>query len=232
MCTLRGRDLGTVLGREWHGCCALVSARCPGDGGEVLRGARQKADRPVGRWRPASPSTQAVRCRHERLRRVRVAFTGESGSTAVPPVQRSPAGGRQWRGRMLRVSFPRVLRRAGSTASTLPAISTRMDSIKWPTSAVSLRWALLPKPVVDRNSSCRRSSDHGKRCLLRASLLWANSLDPVLMEELRAISLTCPWAGAATPASGGNPVRGPVVVVPENDGFGRQRFDRGTRNLL
>ena len=53
-----------------------------------------------------------------------------------------------------------------------------------------------------------------------------------LMEELRAISLTCPWAGAATPASGGNPVRGPVLVVPENDGFGRQRFDRGTRNLL
>ena len=40
----------------WHGRYALVSNRCPGGGGEVPTGSRQKADRPVGRWRPVSPS--------------------------------------------------------------------------------------------------------------------------------------------------------------------------------
>ena len=29
VCTIRGRVLGTVLGRELHGCCALVSAHGP-----------------------------------------------------------------------------------------------------------------------------------------------------------------------------------------------------------
>ena len=31
-----GVDLGTVVGRELHGCCALVSAGGCGDGGQVL----------------------------------------------------------------------------------------------------------------------------------------------------------------------------------------------------
>ena len=52
--TLRGHTLGTVLGSEWHGCCALVSPRCPWDAGGALIGSLQKVDRPVGRWRPAS----------------------------------------------------------------------------------------------------------------------------------------------------------------------------------
>ena len=32
----RCHDLGTVVGRELHGCCALVSAGGCGDGGQVL----------------------------------------------------------------------------------------------------------------------------------------------------------------------------------------------------
>ena len=55
VCTLRGHALGTVLGSDWHGCCALISPRCPWDGGGALIGSLQKVDRPVGRWRPASP---------------------------------------------------------------------------------------------------------------------------------------------------------------------------------
>ena len=51
VCTLRGHALGTVVGSEWHGCCALVSPRCPWDGGGALIGSLQKVDRPVGRWR-------------------------------------------------------------------------------------------------------------------------------------------------------------------------------------
>ena len=41
-------------GRRLRGCCALFSARCPWDGGAAMTGYRQKAGRPVGRWRPAS----------------------------------------------------------------------------------------------------------------------------------------------------------------------------------
>ena len=54
VCTLRGHALGTVLGSEWHGCCALVSPRCPWDGGGALIGSLQNAGCSVGRWRPAS----------------------------------------------------------------------------------------------------------------------------------------------------------------------------------
>ena len=47
------------------------------------------------------------------------------------------------------------------------------------------------------NSSRRQSSVLGKRRLLRVSRRTPTSLRPWRKEELRVISLTCPWAGAA-----------------------------------
>ena len=47
-------------GRRLRGRCTLFSARCPWDGGAVMTGYRQKAGRPVGRWRPASVGYSSI----------------------------------------------------------------------------------------------------------------------------------------------------------------------------